>query len=134
MPGAARSCIGEAPARAWARCRPYLEAALEHAGRTHGIEDVAQLVSQGRAQFWPGAQCAVVTEFYDYPKLRACNFWLLGGDLTELLDMLPAIEAWARAQGCTRMLGGGPRVGWGRVLAPRGYRAGWTIYCKDLIS
>ena len=81
---------------AWARCRPYLQAALEHASGTHGIEDVAQLVEEGRAQFWPGARCAVVTEFYDYPKLRACNFWLLGGDLTELLAMLPAIEAWAR--------------------------------------
>jgi GNAT superfamily N-acetyltransferase len=124
----------ESAPEAWARCIPHLQAALEHAGGTHGIEDVARLVGQGRAQFWPGARCAVVTEFYDYPKLRACNVWLLGGDLTELLDMLPAIEAWARGQGCARMLGGGPRAGWGRVLAPRGYRPGWTLYCKDFTS
>jgi hypothetical protein len=122
----------ETPAQAWARCRPYLEAALEHAGGTHAIEDVARLIEQGRAHFWPGRRCAAVTEFYDYPRLKACNFWLVGGDLKELLRLEPIIAAWARGQGCERMLGGGPRAGWARLLGPRGYRPGWTIYSKDL--
>jgi hypothetical protein len=124
----------EAPQAAWTRCRPYLEAALARAGGTHDIGDVARLVGEGRAHFWPGRRCAVVTEFYDYPRLRACNLWLLGGELKELLAMRPAIEAWAKAQGCTRMLGGGPRRGWARVLEPLGYRSGWIIYRKDLTS
>jgi GNAT superfamily N-acetyltransferase len=122
----------EAPAEAWARCRGYVEAALADAGGTHAIEDVACLIGAGRAHFWPGRRCAVVTEFYDYPRLRACNLWLLGGDLRELLRMRPAIEAWAQAQGCTRILGGGPRRGWARVLAPLGYRPEWIIYHKEL--
>ena len=124
----------ETAPQAWARCRPYLEAALKQAGGTHDIEDVARLIEQGRAQFWSGARCAVVTEFYDFPKLRALNVWLLGGDLKELLALEPTVEAWARGQGCARMLGGGLRAGWVRALAPRGYRPGWTIYCKDLKS
>jgi GNAT superfamily N-acetyltransferase len=124
----------ETSAEAWYRCQPYLEPALEQAGGTHQLEDVARLIERGRAHFWPGERCAVVTEFYDYPRLRACNFWLLGGDLRELLAMLPLIERWARAQGCTRMLGGGPRAGWARVLGPRGYSPAWTIYCKDFTS
>ena len=123
---------GEAAAAAWIRCRPFVEAALERAGGTHGVEDVARLIGEGRAHFWPGRRCAVVTEFYDYPRLRACNFWLLGGELKELMRMRPAIEAWARAQGCTRVLGGGPRRGWARLLRPAGYRPEWIIYCKDL--
>lgn len=117
---------------AWARCRPYLEAALEKAGGTHGIEDVARLIERGAAHFWPGSRCAAVTEFYDSPRMRALNIWLLGGNLRELLAFEPVIEAWARGQGCARMLGGGPRAGWARALAPLGYRPGWTIYCKDL--
>jgi hypothetical protein len=124
----------EPPARAWLRCRPYIEAALERAGGTHAIEDVARLIGEGRAHFWPGERCAVVTEFHDYPRLKACNLWLLGGDLSELMRMRSAIEAWARAQGCTRILGGGPRRGWRRLLAPHGYRPGWIIYCKELTS
>jgi GNAT superfamily N-acetyltransferase len=125
--------IGDGQA-AWIRCRPYVEAALARAGGTHCIEDVARLIGEGRAHFWPGRRCAVVTEFYDYPRLRACNLWLIGGDLRELLAMRPAIETWARAQGCTRILGGGPRRGWERVLGSLGYRPGWIIYCKDLTS
>ncbi len=122
----------ESPAQAWARCRPWLEAALARAGGTHGIEDVAQRIAEGGAQFWPGARGAVVTEIYDYPRLKACNYWLLGGDLKALLQMQPAIEAWARGQGCARMLGGGPRRGWARVLEPLGYRPQWIIYTKEL--
>ncbi|HUO23650.1 MAG TPA: hypothetical protein VMU59_14130 [Caulobacteraceae bacterium] len=122
----------ETPAQAWARCLPYIEAALAHAGGTHDIEDVARLIEQGRAHFWPGRRCAVVTEFYDYPRLRACNIWLLGGDLKALLAMEPAIVAWARTQGCARLMGGGPRTGWARALAALGYRTGWTVYSKDL--
>jgi hypothetical protein len=122
----------ETPAAAWRRCQAYVDAALARAGGTHGLEDVERLIAEGRAHFWPGRRCAVVTEFYDYPRLKACNFWLLGGDLKELLRMRPAIEAWARAQGCTRILGGGPRRGWERVLEPLGYRPEWIIYCKDL--
>jgi hypothetical protein len=122
----------ETAARAWARCRPWLEAALARAGGTHTIEDVAEMIAQGRAHFWPGDRCAVVTEFLDYPRLRACNFWLVGGDLKALLTMQPAIEAWARGQGCARLLGGGPRRGWERALRPLGYRPQWIIYFKEL--
>jgi hypothetical protein len=127
-----RSDAGETPAQAWARCRPWLAAALERAGGTHAIDDVAALVEQGRAHFWPGRRCAVVTQFYNYPRLKACNYWLLGGELKELLRMQPVIEAWARGQGCTRMLGGGPRRGWERVLKPLGYKPQWIIYFKEL--
>jgi hypothetical protein len=124
--------VSETPAQAWLRCRPYIEAALKQAGGTHAIDDVVQRIAQGGAHFWPGRRCAVVTEFYDYPRLRACNLWLLGGDLRELMRMRPAIEAWAETQGCTRILGGGPRRGWARLLEPAGYRSQWIIYAKEL--
>lgn len=124
----------ETPAEAWARCRPFVEAALAQAGGTHAIADVERLVGEGYAHFWPGRRCAVVTEFTHYPRLKACNLWLLGGDLGELMRLRPRIEAWALGQGCTRILGGGPRRGWARLLAPHGYRPRWIIYGKELIS
>jgi hypothetical protein len=127
-----QSPASETPAQAWTRCRPWIEAALVHAGGTHAIEDVERLIALGRAHFWPGRRCAVVTEFYDYPRLRACNIWLLGGDLRDLLALEPAIAAWAQANGCARLMGGGPRAGWARALKTRGWRPGWTLYCKEL--
>jgi hypothetical protein len=122
----------ETAAAAWRRCLPYVEAALARAGGTHEIEDVERLIGEGWAHFWPGRRCAVVTELYRYPRLTACNLWLMGGELKELLALRPHIEDWARAQGCTRILGGGPRRGWARVLAPVGYKPEFIIYSKDL--
>jgi hypothetical protein len=123
----------QTPGEAWRRCRPFIEAALVHAGGGHGIGDVQALIERGQAHFWPGERCAVVTEFWTSPRLKALNFWLLGGDLKELLRMRPAIEAWAAGQGCARAMGGGVHPGWARVLGKAGYEPRWTIYCKELI-
>ena len=122
----------ETPSEAWARCRPFIAAALERGTGGHAISDVEAGIEAGVYHFWPGARCAVVTEIWSLPRARILNLWLLGGDLKELLALRPRIEDWARAQGCARVLGGGPRRGWARVLAPLGYRPEWIIYCKDL--
>lgn len=116
----------------WTRCRPWLEAALEHACGTHLIEDVEDAIARGEAHFWPGRQSAVVTEFHEFPRLKALHFWLAGGDLEELLNrMLPDITAWAKAHGCTRMTLAG-RPGWRRALAPHGFDPHWHICAKDV--
>lgn len=119
---------------AWQRCREWIAAALEHADGGFGIDDIAEGIAAGRFHFWPGERCAVVTEFWTGPRLKTLNFWLLGGDLKELLAMRPDIEAWAIAQGCKRALGGGVRPEWGRVLAKAGYTPRWTIFAKELSS
>lgn len=110
------------PADEWTRCLPWIEGALERAGGTHRADDVLALVVRGDMQFWPGERCALVTELIRYPRLLACNYFLVGGDMTELLDMQPVIEAWAAAQGCTRMQCAG-RFGWKRVLTD------WDDFC-----
>lgn len=126
----------ETASEAWARCRGYIEAALEHAGDGWTINDVASGVEAGDFHFWPGAACAVVTEFVGSPRTRVLNFWLLGGSLRELLTMRPHIEAWGVAKGCERAMGGGlcGKRGWARVLGPAGYRPRWIIYSKELRS
>ena len=74
----------------------------------------------------------MITEIVDYPRLRALNFFLVGGDLSELLEkMEPAIVQWARAQGCTRVAQTG-RKGWGRVLAPLGYQTTLSVMVKPI--
>lgn len=121
----------ESPSEAWARCRPHIEAALEHSGDTHAIEDVEAGIEAGIYHFWPGQACAVVTEFWDRPRIKILNFWLLGGNLRELRAMREHIEEWATQNGCRRALGGG-RPEWARVLKTSGYSPRWTIVSKEL--
>lgn len=118
----------------WQRCRPWIEAALSRGGDLFSIEDVERDIVDGHAYFWPGKRCAAVTNFIG-TKNRAVNFWLLGGDLHELVDhMRPVIETWAEHQGCTRTMGvfSKGRRGWVRVLERFGYAPLSTVLSKEL--
>lgn len=103
-------------AEAWERCSPWIEAALERASGTHDLEDVRACVGRGEATLWAGRNAAVVTERVDYPKFSTFHFWLGGGDLTEIRDVLiPRAEAHYAAQGCRYATITGRR-GWARAL------------------
>lgn len=102
----------------WARCRPWLLAALRPECGTE-----ASLVADltlGLAQLWVGEAAALVTQRVDGPDGPCLHVWLAGGDLTEILELKPGVEAWGRAQGCNRVTLSG-RKGWRRVLAPHGF-------------
>ncbi len=126
----------ESPSEAWARCTPWIAAALGQGGDTHTVDDVALGIEAGRFHFWPAAHCAVVTEFWDMPRLKALNLWLIGGDLREVRALYPSIEDWALANGCRRMCGGGVagRRAWDRITGRLGFLPRWTVYSKELIA
>jgi hypothetical protein len=62
----------------------------------------------------------LVTEFVIFPKHKVLNLLFCGGDYNELVEMLPSIEAFARAAECKRLYGGG-RKGWSRKLKHLGF-------------
>lgn len=116
----------------WARCALWVEAALAHAGHSHGLDDVLAMVEADEAQLWAGQASAMVTIVEREPRERRLLIWLAGGDLDELVNRLrPAAERWAKAQGCRRVLVVG-RPGWERALAPEGYAPLARIIAKEL--
>jgi hypothetical protein len=115
----------------FARCSKWLEAALEYSGGTHGIEDIAAGVKEGRYQFWPAPNAAAITEIIVYPRLKALNWFLAGGDLDELKVMRPHVELWAKQHGCTRSTIAGRR-GWERTFKDEGYEPKWFVLSKEL--
>jgi len=116
----------------WARCGPWLDAALGHAGRTHSLNDVKAAVVRGEAHFWPGARSALVALAESDPGERRLLIWLAGGDRAELEgELLPMAEAWGRQTGCRRALIIG-RPGWERTLKSKGYAPLARIVAKDL--
>ena len=116
----------------WLAVGACLDAALAYAGRTHRLADVAAMVEAGEARLWCGVASALVTLLEDDPGERRLLLWLAGGDLGELVRSLrPQAEAWAKAQGCRRVLIVG-RPGWERALAPEGYAPLARIIAKEL--
>lgn len=106
------------------RCWPWLDAALEqgalrHNGtiwKTHNIEHVWQRIIDGRSYFWPSKNCAIITEFYVSPTgLKSHHNWLAGGELDEIVAMMPKVEGFGRDNGSHRQTGSGRR-GWLRAF------------------
>lgn len=113
-------------------CSDWIAAALEHAGDTHTLGDIADGIAQGRFILWPGTKSAVITEIIQYPQLKCLNYFLAGGNMEELKKMRPDIEMWAKHHGVTRVTLAG-RKGWLRsFLKDEGYSEKWSVMAKDI--
>lgn len=115
---------------AFERFWPFLKKAVAHAGGTHRKRHVIDRIEDGRAQFWPLPNAAIVTEIVTYDAdVKHIRGWLSGGDIDEIKAALPAIEAWGKKQGCSRAIING-RKGWQRAL--RDYAHSAVILTKEL--
>jgi hypothetical protein len=115
----------------WERCSGWIEAALAKSGATHSIEDVKEAVEDGRVQFWPGENCALVTEVLHYPAAKRVRVWLAGGELKEIGSMLRMGERWAEMIGADGIEVVG-RKGWAKVLEDRGFHEEAVYLLKEL--
>lgn len=113
------------------RCKPWIEAALEHSGGTHWFEDVVEGVRIGTMQLWPAPKGCVVTEIIQHPRKKTVHIFLAGGEMDQILDMFKDVSAWAKAQGCTAMTQAG-RKGWTRVLGQLGFETLCTTMTVEL--
>ena len=124
--------MNPAAADEWARCKPWIEAALAHSPGLETIADVERAIERGSYQVWFGRNCCAVTEIAHYARARALVVVHGGGDMDELLHELePAMCAFAKNEGCTLIMGTG-RKGWERVTRDRGYRFGYLTMVKRL--
>ena len=115
-----------------ARICEQLQEAITFAGGTHDlVRDVFPLLRSGHAQWWCNGNGAVITEIRRYPNLAAVNYWLVAGDMGDVLAMQPEIETWARGEGCAISTATGRR-GWERILPEHGWRPRGTIFAKPL--
>lgn len=115
----------------WAEAAAALDEALAHAGRTHGLEDVFDMLSRGEARCFAGERSVMVTQITDYPRARVHQLWLAGGDLVEIRDVLvPRAVAWGEAQGCDRTWVIG-RPGWERELKEQGFAPAARLLVKE---
>jgi len=113
----------------WARCKPFIEKAVKYQD-SYTIEDIEDKIRSGIFHLWPGKRSAYITEFVLYPQVKALNLLFCGGDYKELEQMLPSIEAFAKAAGIKRLYGGG-RKGWIRKIKHLGFKTEYLIR-KDL--
>lgn len=112
------------------RCRPWIEAALEYSNGTHDFIDIAEGLYRGTMQLWPAEKGCIVTEIVVYPKKKALNVFLGGGELDQILDMHENVIEWAKAQGCECLMMTG-RFGWKKPLEKHGWKTLHSSYVKE---
>lgn len=116
------------------RLSPYISSALGYTGGTHTLDDVREMVADGRLQLWPSADSFILTEILQYPRQRIVNLFLAGGSLENgSRDIYPVVMDWAREQGCSRATFAG-RPGWARTFLTReeGWSAPLVLFERDL--
>lgn len=123
------------------RCWPWLQASLEFAAFRHGDNNiwvthnkqhVFERIITKRCLFWPASDCAVITERYISPTgLVSHHNWLAGGNLEQIVALMPNIERYGRdVLGAHRQTGSGRR-GWLRAF--EGYQEIGVRKAKALI-
>jgi len=114
-----------------ARCRLWIEAALEYSGGTHNFDDVVSGLAEGKMQLWPAPKGYIVTEIVVYPRKKVLNVFLGGGELDQLMDMHKDVIAWSKAQGCEAVTITG-RYGWKKPLTKHGWKPLHASYVKEI--
>lgn len=113
------------------RCRPWIEDALAYSGGTHTFQDVVDGIASGHMQLWPAPKGCAVTQIVVYPRKRALHIFLAGGEMDQLFDGESVVTAWGREQGCSMITLSG-RMGWRRVLEPKGWTTTMVVMEKDI--
>lgn len=115
----------------WARCRDWVQDAIEAGGNLYSLDEVAIACCMGKMQFWPGNTCAVVTEIAEYPREKHLCVVFAGGDLKEIISMIPMFEDWGRAWGANKLVEVG-RPGWEKALATDGWKKHAVVLYKPI--
>ena len=99
---------------AFEACFQWLQPAMQDVDEDDLLNDLLT----GHAQLWAGERGAVVTQCVQNPP--TLHLWLAGGDLRDVMSLLPGGLAWARTMGLKQVTVDG-RKGWSRVLKAYGF-------------
>jgi hypothetical protein len=94
--------------------RRYIEPILAEL-KTHLWEDIVEGLLNKRFHLLPLKNSALICEFIQYPRLKALNIFLAGGDLEEIKALTPHLYSWAKDCGADRIEIRG-RIGWLKVF------------------
>lgn len=113
--------------------RSKLQRALDVAGNTHSVQDVADAVRSGEAQLWESesGESFALSSIDEYPQKRVVRIWLAAGNIAEVIELSEDIVVWGKSHGCSHAILSG-RKGWERVGKDLGWEHGSTVLVKEI--
>lgn len=112
------------------RFRDGFEAAMDP--RLYNIEYLDALYCTGQANLLCTEKSAIMFGLKHYPTgARDVHFIVATGDLDELIELAPRVEAWGREHGCIGSLIES-RAGWAKAMRKHGYEPHQVAVRKGL--
>ena len=113
----------------WWKARPFVEIALNQ-GSNYTLEDIYEGLCSKQMQLWMwGDEGALVTAIQTKAGKMFCLLLTLGGTrMSDWIQYLPIVEAWAKDEGAEEMRLYG-RPGWARIT---GYKIDYVKLVKKL--
>lgn len=123
----------------WNKVEGFLKEATDMSEGRYDIEDLKTKLCAGEFQLWVVFDekyeilAAITSSFMQYPKCKMLCGQFLGGIKMSLWHdkFVATFDNWARDNKCVAIEFSG-RAGWGKVLAPHGYREVFRTYQRDL--
>lgn len=98
------------------------------------LSELQQRLDRGEAQLASLGRAAIYSEIVNYEATgeRVLEVGPAGGDLDEIMQLVPMIEETAREWGVTQIVVNAGRTGWQRLLAQHGYEVSHIVLRKIL--
>lgn len=119
---------------AWPYIVNYMEEAAKYTYGRFTAPDILNYLQNKPQQLWVAVEDniiygAVVTEIFEYPKMKSLVMHFTGGkDLPKWKnEMLSVLQQFARDNGCSTIESYG-RPGWGKVFKHDGYKTPFVYY------
>ena len=101
---------------------------LEYQGGFYTIEDILQLIQEGKMQSFAKGDTWVVTQVHEFPRKKVLDIVFVIGEITDLHELEPQLEAFKQEIGADAMTATG-REGWLR----RAFK-GWKVHSVNLVK
>lgn len=98
-----------------------MQKALRLSADTHSLEDVIEALKRGEMQAFHNDRAIVLTEIAVAPRRKFVHVFMSAGDLDGVLELLPQIEEWGKAQGA-EFARASVRPGYEPILKARGWK------------
>jgi len=107
-----------------------LEKTLRLSGDLYTLDDIMVAIEEGRMQSFTVDDTWIITQVLEFPRRKVLEITFVIGFLNEAVKALPALYAFARSIGATRVTGFG-REGWMNFAEP-GWKLVGSMYAKEL--
>ena len=104
---------------------------LEQCGGLYTIDDIEELIENGKMQSFVQGDTWIVTQVNEFPRRKVLEIVFVVGFISDAIQALPQMYAFADKIGATLIMASNARDGWWTYAQPGWKRVG-SIYAREM--